>query len=1231
MSSDSQQFVHYVCLYTHQKHKKRKIWQDGYAHVDSTRKLVLFDDARKCPLDSLQLPDAYGEVSKLNGLETESEKFLIMLEDIDLVQSCWPGIESKFQKPADSNAAANSQSSTNSSFEAQRTGPRRRKGLRAAQAFRPPQPLHPGLGGQVRPDVVSHREVSKEKSHPPHSATPASNTAPSGAVPLLQLWHTPNLPLLSLFEASNHSSPMEPHEAQSAAAAIHASPQATLRPGQATSQTSMPVTSTSYEKPMHHVSAAPASPSHTAAGSWGAASIMSSVLLWPAWLHDAPSPRSQKRPRGASAASAWAPLGYPLRLQTGGGVPVQVPHATILASAARTMTGGASSAQGGWAPWPFPLHRTNSATEQLSGDPRAAFLLWLAGQCLRQCNLQLLSAGTKYTAAGGVSASQAVARRAGVALYSNVKLLKIPAKKGSADGEASAANGPRFFLVLDGSSDKEHSSKYSLGNLWVISTSRRFNAGADDCVTALKRGTPVSKAGGRGGSKASKGGWFGGGAQRSSQRFLFFARAAYHGISSKNMLQVLPVSDDACFAPPSLGSGAVEAAVCAVRVGIDGSELHTLAHTSRALRDLIGNAAAPSARLVPALAEPPLHPFPDASEFIQRASSDTGGAMTDLGTPERLMQNTFANFNLQFKLNKQQRQVLATCLLFVNAGTVSMPGAAPPGVGLVRGIFGAGKSHTLVASICACLALSQALQATGSSKTSPEHVRILVLAGTNVAVDRILLGLLDVGCESFSRVGSVRAIAPPILPYVLQGGGSAEGLASSRQEMHSILTAHAATSATSSEPSSAAALQRALKRLGRAETQGELRGAPVVGCTLASAHSEAMQGMSFDLVILDEASQVTVPAAMGPLLRSGARGALLVGDPAQLPPPMSGIDKMSSGVENDPLDSAGLFDAMQTAGAREIPLSMQYRCHPEIAGVASRLFYAGAVTSGVTAEQRPGLFQHDSPLVFLDTSDSSAARAVRSGGGGSLSNPAETAAVLRATEELLATGAALPKQIGIICTYRAQVAAVQAALAQLAVAARNTGEKLEAAARGGPGGYDGATEGLARVAQADTVQVATVDAFQGNERDVVIVSTVHCGPAADAARFIDDPRRVNVALTRAKRAFVLVGHGPTLRACKHWGGIVAASQGRVVGGLLSRLPPLPVASAARVRLAMSARAPMCVLALKAPPITPTEPAGGAASGDAASAAAGQLGSAAMSGGTEEDLDEENGVWDALTQ
>lgn len=87
---------------------------------------------------------------------------------------------------------------------------------------------------------------------------------------------------------------------------------------------------------------------------------------------------------------------------------------------------------------------------------------------------------------------------------------------------------------------------------------------------------------------------------------------------------------------------------------------------------------------------------------------------------------------------------------------------------LVHGAFGAGKSHLLVTIVCVLCSILEQID--------PEHtVRILVASQTNVAVDNILLGLLDRGFKAFTRVGSIKKIAKPILKHTLHDNGQGKG------------------------------------------------------------------------------------------------------------------------------------------------------------------------------------------------------------------------------------------------------------------------------------------------------------------------------------------------------------------------------------------------------------------------------------------------------------------------
>ncbi|KAI9359572.1 AAA domain-containing protein [Zopfochytrium polystomum] len=199
------------------------------------------------------------------------------------------------------------------------------------------------------------------------------------------------------------------------------------------------------------------------------------------------------------------------------------------------------------------------------------------------------------------------------------------------------------------------------------------------------------------------------------------------------------------------------------------------------------------------------------------------------------------------------------------------------------------------------------------------------------------------------------------------------------------------------------------------------------------------------------------------------------------------------------------FHTHASTGNEPVMLSIQYRCHPQIANASNALFYENSLSTGESIEVSPVL--KDTPaLVFLD------AREGQEEGSGSLRNTAEISLVLRIIRPLMRAG--VPNnEIGIItfCEYfqfsielkrslRLAGSLLTRFVANLSIAIdRSQADAFRSQLRGS--------------SEFNGLQVSTVDAFQGAEKAVILISTVR----TKNTQFIDDPRRVNVALTRAKR------------------------------------------------------------------------------------------------------------------
>ena len=337
-------------------------------------------------------------------------------------------------------------------------------------------------------------------------------------------------------------------------------------------------------------------------------------------------------------------------------------------------------------------------------------------------------------------------------------------------------------------------------------------------------------------------------------------------------------------------------------------------------------------------------------------------------------------------------------------------------VALIHGPPGTGKTFTIARTI-------RALVERGD--------RVLLSAFTNRAVDNALEALLEQGFSEFVRFGTETGVREDMLPYRLDPAGDPD------------------------------------------ERVAAFRDAPVVAATAAGCGSRVMRAEEFDVVLVDEASQLTEPMTFAPV-NLGTKY-VLVGDHHQLPP----VVRAENGLERS------LFERLiEEFPEASVLLDRQYRMAQRIQAFSSREFYDGKLRpathevasrriddlDGVSADRLPEGLRD--PVSFLPVD----------GDDGGRTDDDEVSRVVEIVEAFEAAGLSR-ESIGVIAPYRAQVAAISREL------------------RG--------------------VTVDTVDRFQGSSKEVVIVSFVATedleGP------IFEDYRRLNVALTRAKRSLVLVG------------------------------------------------------------------------------------------------------------
>lgn len=265
----------------------------------------------------------------------------------------------------------------------------------------------------------------------------------------------------------------------------------------------------------------------------------------------------------------------------------------------------------------------------------------------------------------------------------------------------------------------------------------------------------------------------------------------------------------------------------------------------------------------------------------------------------------------------------------------------------------------------------------------------------------------------------------------------------------------------------------------------------VIFTTCSSSMLTYLDDINFKYLLVDEAAQVFEPALMMPLSHR-CEVMCLIGDHKQLPPL----------VQNETIKkelSKSLFERLlDLSYIKKTMLNVQYRMNPDIAAFSSREFYGGKLENGlVTQKDRKGLIfpgEHFPTSIRFEDVDSGFEENL----GNSKQNKKEAESLRKIILSIKSIDRTIrDEQIGIITAYSAQV-------------------KL-----------------LKEILKDFNITINTVDGFQGQEREIILYSAVRANKYQDVG-FLDDERRFNVTMTRAKRLLVVVGNRKTLEANKLW-------------------------------------------------------------------------------------------------
>ena len=261
--------------------------------------------------------------------------------------------------------------------------------------------------------------------------------------------------------------------------------------------------------------------------------------------------------------------------------------------------------------------------------------------------------------------------------------------------------------------------------------------------------------------------------------------------------------------------------------------------------------------------------------------------------------------------------------------------------------------------------------------------------------------------------------------------------------------------------------------------------------TPASAGDPLLKGKQFDLVVMDEATQAIEPTAW--LALRSTQKMVFAGDHFQLPPTVLSPKALEGGLGRT------LFERCHDLLEEEFKalLNVQYRMHEKIMNFSSGRFYGGKLMADPSVKEHtladlPNAVaapETRQPLLFLDTAGRGFEESLEPGSQ-SRYNIQEAELVLEELNKLLKSGV-LPEQIAVVSPYSAQV------------------------------------RWLADRIPEPKIEIASVDSFQGREKEAVLLSLVRSNVEGELG-FLTDTRRMNVAMTRAKRKLIVIGDSATL-------------------------------------------------------------------------------------------------------
>lgn len=424
-------------------------------------------------------------------------------------------------------------------------------------------------------------------------------------------------------------------------------------------------------------------------------------------------------------------------------------------------------------------------------------------------------------------------------------------------------------------------------------------------------------------------------------------------------------------------------------------------------------------------------------------------------------------------------------------------------IAIIHGPPGTGKTTTLVQAIRETLKTEKQVLVCSSSNTAVdllterlhrEGIRVLRLGNPARISEEVLMNTLDAKMASHQLFKDLKGYKKTAEEYFRMAGKHKRTFGREDREQRQLLYQEARK------------IVKEARALEDYILEEQFDKAQVIACTPVVSSGKLMRDRQFTTLFMDEAAQALEPMCWIPITRSNR--VIFAGDHFQLPPTVKSKKAEAEGLKET------LFESCMQIKNVSVMLDIQYRMHQQIMNFSNKKFYSGNLKADISVQDSVLSFDANETLLntaieFIDTAGCGYNEIINPESL-SISNPEEAQLLIKHLKLLLqqyyqkdsSENNDVTKQkitVGVISPYKEQV--------QYLTTQLTDDEELK--------NYP------------FQIAIKTVDGFQGQERDVIYISLVRSNEVKEIG-FLNDIRRMNVALTRAKKKLVVIGDSATL-------------------------------------------------------------------------------------------------------